>query len=271
VGATTTLERVTSRPSPVPAPQRGGALSSVRLHYAQLPGALQRVAETVLLDPPAAAGGTIVELAERSGTSASTVTRFCRAIGFDGFAGLRLGIAAQIGWSAARGVGAGATDPLERMLEQIVADDMIAVRETAAVLDLAEVRHAATAIAHAGRVAIYAAAGSAGVGTQLRESLDRLGVQGIAAGDEPGPDDAAMGISRGGHTRETVDLLAKARAQGAKTIALTSFPSSPLAEVADIILLTTTLRPQALSARHPQLVVLDLLHAAVAQRIQGGA
>lgn len=82
VGATTTLERATP----------GAALSLVRSHYAGLPAALQRVAETVLLDPPAVAGGTIVELAERSGTSVSTVTRFCRAIGLEGFAGLRLGL-----------------------------------------------------------------------------------------------------------------------------------------------------------------------------------
>jgi len=108
VGATTTLKRATPRTAPRLTPQSGDgptktggsekggsrrtALSLVRSHYAELPGALQRVAETVLLDPPAAAGGTIVELAERSGTSGSTVTRFCRAIGFGGFAGLRSGL-----------------------------------------------------------------------------------------------------------------------------------------------------------------------------------
>ena len=103
VGATTTLERAAT-PVPQSTPQsgdgsaktRGGsaktALSLVRSRYAELPGALQRVAQTVLLDPPAAAEGTIVELAERSGTSVSTVTRFCRAIGLAGFAGLRQGL-----------------------------------------------------------------------------------------------------------------------------------------------------------------------------------
>ena len=309
VGATTTLERATPWPTPQMPPQTGGgpatardahrqrggqrpngaqrsggiqrpagALGLVRSRYAELPRALQRVAETVLLDPPAAAGGTIVELAERSGTSASTVTRFCRAIGFEGFAGLRLGlrdggpaagvsngIAAQIGWTAARGSGAAATDPLERMLEQIVADDMIAVRETLTLLDLSEVARAADLISRAERVEIYAAAGSAGVGKQLREGLGLLAPQ----SGELGPRDAAMGISRSGHAHDTVDRLAKARAQGAKTIALTSFPHSPLADVADIVLLTTTLRRQALSARHSQLMVLDLLRAAVAQLIQG--
>ena len=65
-------------------------------------------------------------------------------------------------------------------------------------------------------------------------------------------------------------MLAEAGSRGATTIALTSFPRSPLAELADIVLLTasqaTTFRPDALSARHPQLVVLDLLYIAVAQR-----
>jgi DNA-binding MurR/RpiR family transcriptional regulator len=52
---------------------------------------------------------------------------------------------------------------------------------------------------------------------------------------------------------------------------LTSYPKSALADVAGIVLLTatqaTTFRPDALSARHPQLVVLDLLYIAVAQRL----
>ena len=84
------------------------------------------------------------------------------------------------------------------------------------------------------------------------------------------PGDVALGISHSGQTRETIEMLAEAGSRGATTIALTSFPRSPLAELADIVLLTasqaTTFRPDALSARHPQLVVLDLLYIAVAQR-----
>jgi DNA-binding MurR/RpiR family transcriptional regulator len=83
--------------------------------------------------------------------------------------------------------------------------------------------------------------------------------------------DVALGISHSGQTRETIDMVTEAGGHGATTIALTSFPRSPLAAVADIVLLTatqaTTFRPDALSARHPQLVVLDLLYIAVAQRM----
>src|SRR5436853_7655323 len=74
-----------------------GVLVRVRARLPEFTAALCRVAEQVLADPAGAARATIVELAERSGTSPATVTRFCRALGFDGYADLRLSIAAETG------------------------------------------------------------------------------------------------------------------------------------------------------------------------------
>src|SRR5262245_34027344 len=75
-------------------------LVRVRAGLPEFTGALRRVADQVLTDPAGAARATIVELAERSGTSPATVTRFCRALGFDGYADLRLGIAGETGLAA---------------------------------------------------------------------------------------------------------------------------------------------------------------------------
>jgi DNA-binding MurR/RpiR family transcriptional regulator len=262
-----------------------GVLLRVRTGLPEFTGALQRVAEQVLADPAAAARATIVELAERSGTSPATITRFCRALGFDGYADLRLGIAAETGrarsagWTFDIGREIQPTDPLDRVLGQIMAADTRAMHDTAALLDLAEVERAADAIAAATRVDIFGASGSALVGEEMQFSLHRIGVaawawtdvhNGLASAALLRPGDVALGVSHSGATRETIEMLAEAGSRGATTIALTSFPRSPLAELADIILLTaaqaTTFRPDALSARHPQLVVLDLLYIAVAQR-----
>src|SRR3982751_4560852 len=104
-----------------------GVLVRVRSRLGEFTGALQRVAEQVLTDPAGAARATIVELAERSGTSPATVTRFCRALGFDGYADLRLGIAAETGrarlagWTVDIGREIQPNDPLERVLGQIMA------------------------------------------------------------------------------------------------------------------------------------------------------
>src|SRR5262245_61269883 len=103
-------------------------LARVRAQLPEFRGALRRVAELVLSDPAGAARATIIELAERSGTSPATVTRFCRALGFDGYAEVRLGIAAETG-RAARSAGYDVdidreiqpSDPLDHVLHQIVA------------------------------------------------------------------------------------------------------------------------------------------------------
>jgi DNA-binding MurR/RpiR family transcriptional regulator len=262
-----------------------GVLLAVRARLPEFTGALKRVAEQVLTDPAGAARATIVELAERSGTSPATVTRFCRALGFEGYADLRLGIAAETGraraagWTVDIGREIEPGDPLEKVLEQIMAADTRAMHDTAALLDLSEVERAADAIAGATRVNIFGASGSALVGEEMQFSLHRIGVaawawtdvhNGLASAALLRAGDVALGVSHSGQTRETIEMLAEAGSHGATTVALTSFPRSPLAELADIVLLTatqaTTFRPDALSARHPQLVVLDLLYIAVAQR-----
>src|SRR4051794_26696176 len=263
-----------------------GVLARVRAQLPEFTGALRRVADLVLADPASAARATIVELAERSGTSPATGTRVCRALGFEGYADLRLGIAGETGraartggWTDDIGREIQPTDPLERVLGQIMAADTRAMHDTAALLDLREVGKAAEAIAAASRVDIYGASGSALVGAEMQFCLHRIGVaawawtdvhNGLASSALLRPGDVALGVSHSGQTRETIEMIAEAGSHGATTIALTSFPRSPLADVADVVLLTatqaTTFRPDALSARHPQLVVLDLLYIAVAQR-----
>jgi DNA-binding MurR/RpiR family transcriptional regulator len=263
-----------------------GVLPRIRRGLDGFTGALRRVADQVLADPAAASRATIVELAERSGTSPATVTRFCRALGFDGYADLRIGIAAETGpaaraagWTVDIGRQIQPTDPLDRVLGQLIAADARAMHDTAALLDLRRVERAADAIAAARRVDLYGASGSALVGAEMQFSLHRIGVpawawtdvhNGLASAALLSPGDVAIGVSHSGETRETVEMVAEAGSRGAVTVALTSFPRSPLAESADVVLLTaapaTTFRPDALSARHPQLVVLDLLYIAVAQR-----
>jgi DNA-binding MurR/RpiR family transcriptional regulator len=266
-------------------PVADSVLARVRSLLPEFTGALRRVADRVLADPAAASRATIVELAERSGTSPATVTRFCRAVGYEGYADLRLAIAAESGRARAAGwtVDIGREilpgDPLVRVLDQIMAADTRAMHDTATLLDLAEVERAAVAIVAAGRVNIFGAGGSALVGEEMQFSLHRIGVpawhwtdvhNGLASAALARPGHVALGISHSGETGETIEMLAEAGSRGATTIALTSFPRSPLAELADIVLRTatqaTTFRPDALSARHPQLVVLDLLYVAVAQR-----
>jgi DNA-binding MurR/RpiR family transcriptional regulator len=162
--------------------------------------------------------------------------------------------------------------PLGTVLRQLVAADIVAMRETAARLDLGAVRAAARAVATARRVDICGPL----VGAELHRRLHGTGVSawywqdlhaGLSSAANLGPADVAIGVSHSGHDRETVEILAEAGSRGARTVAVTGFPAAPLAGVADVVLLTAaepaTFRPDAMAAHHSQLLVLDLLYLAV--------
>lgn len=270
------------------APRAGNdsVLAQIRSALPNLPAALQRVGEQVLSAPAVVARGTILETAERSGTSAATVTRFCHALGLPGYAELRLAMAeetgrssAVAGWDIDIGREILPADSLDRVVGLIATADIRAIQETAAQLDLAEVERAADRVAQARRVEVYGIGGSALVAGEMQLCLHRIGIptwswsdvhSGLTSAALLGPDDVAIAVSHSGATYETVEMLSTAGSHGATTIALTSFRNSPLAELADIVLTTaiheTTFRPDALAARHPQLIVLDLIYVAVAQR-----
>src|SRR5258706_229439 len=139
------------------------------------------------------------------------------------------------------------TGALQRVAELILTDPA-----AAALLDLGEIERAAEAIARANRVDIYGQGGSALVGGEMQFCLHRIGVaawawtdvhNGLASAALLKGGDVALGVSHSGQARETIEMIAEASSRGATTIALTSFPRSPLAEVADIVLSPRRRRP----------------------------
>lgn len=244
----------------------------------------RRIAEMILADPAAVAASTIGELAERCGTSLTTVTRFCRELGLAGYPELRLALAAELGRNDATPreqslIAFSPDDPGSLVLRSLLASDMRAMEETAAQLDLEAVDRAVSALVGARFIDFFAVAGSAGVAMDLHLRLHAIGRPGalwtdvhsaVCSANARDGQDVALGISHSGTTAEVVEPLAIARKRGATTIAVTNFPRSPLAEAADIILTTaaqdTPFRAGGVAARHTQMLVLDCLYIGVVQR-----
>lgn len=248
--------------------------------------AVRRVAERVLDDPAAAAASTISALAADCGTSETTVIRFCRDIGFTSYPALRLALATELGRAEggaglARSVSSdiGPGDDLDQVVEKIAFADARAVEETADQLDLHALHRVIDAIVAARRIDVYGVGASAFVALDLQQKLHRIGLVAFAWADPHialtsaallRPSDVAVGISHSGVTQDTVDALAQAKANGVTTIAVTNFPRSALASVADHVLTTaareTTFRSGATASRLAQLTVVDCVFVGVAQR-----
>ncbi|HEV2782469.1 MAG TPA: MurR/RpiR family transcriptional regulator [Actinophytocola sp.] len=252
-----------------------------------LPGlarAEQRVAKVVLDNPSSVARRSITEVADAAGTSETTVTRFCKAIGVGGYPELRIALAADTARTEARtdrdlGGEIDPEDDLATVVGKVTFADARAVEETAGQLDVEMLARVVDAIATAGRVDVYGVSASAFVAADLQQKLHRIGRISFAWNDTHimltsaavlGPGDVAFGISHTGATTDTVEALRTAREHGATTVALTNFPTSPITEVADLVLTTaareTTFRSGAMASRIAQLTVVDCLFIGVAQR-----
>ena len=265
--------------------ESGGLLGRLRIEGPTMPEALAKIAETILGDPENAAHASIVDLAERSGTSTATVTRFSRTLGFKGYANLRVAIATETGraeqarWETDISGDINPGDSLDSVLKVIATADTRAIQATAAGLEMTDVERVAGAIAEAGRVEIFGLGSSGAAGREMAFRLERIRIPVWCRSDSHTaltnaallrPGDVAIGLSHSGRTSEVIETLAEASSHGALTVAVTSYPRSPLAEIADVVFVTsvheTTFRLAALSALHSALLVLDLIYVAVAQR-----
>jgi DNA-binding MurR/RpiR family transcriptional regulator len=263
----------------------GGLIVHISGLLPSLSPAEQRVARLVVADPADAARRTITDLATSAETSEATVIRFCRSVGMEGYPQLRIRLAAEAARRVeppdARVVG-GDIPPgadFAQIIATIAFNDARAVEETAEQLDPAVCEQVVDAINAAGRIDIYGAGASGFVASDFQQKLHRIGRTAFYWPDVHtaltsaallGKGDVAIGISHTGTTSDVVEVLEQARARGATTVALTNFPRSAIAEVADFVLTTaareTTYRSGATASRLAQLTVVDCLFVGVAAR-----
>lgn len=262
-----------------------GVVNRIKAKLPEMSGAMSQIARYLIEKPQAPLELSIKDLAKETGTSAATITRFCRLIGYTGYAPFRVGVAAAVGRSDAReswktdiGRAFGPDDSPRDVLSTLMNAHTRSLQETAAVLDLRLMKNLARQIALCEHLDIYGIGGSAVMAAELQGRLYRIGIPshywsevhaGLVSASRQNAKCVAIGISNTGRTEETIEMLRQAQISGATTVALSNNPHSPLAEGADYQITTNVheqfLQPDDLSAKHVQLLVLDLLYLLVAQ------
>lgn len=262
-----------------------GIIERVRELLPALPDAQRALAELVLADPAAVARMTILELAERCAVSTGTITRFCRALGMNGYAPLRIALASDSGrtghgtWAAHIGSDVTEADDIRRVADVIAANVGHVVTQAIGNVDLAAMDRAAGLVAAARRAEVYGVGGSGATASEFQQRLYRIGVsawthtdthQALTGAALMTRGDVLVALSHSGRTREVLDLVAEASARGATVVAITNDSGSPVARAADLVLATGVheigRRTETIMGRHAQLAVLDVLYIAIAQR-----
>ena len=234
------------------------------------------VAEEILADPAEVVRISVSDLAQRTGTSMSTIVRLCQELGLRGFQDLKLRLVAE---ETATGVdGPVDTDDRESVLSKVLSSTVDAISHTQHTLDTTSFNQVAELVFNARTIIFVGAGASAAVAFDAAFRFRTLGHRAefhfdshmqLTAARFLRPGDIVVAISHSGSTRETLTALEAASSGGAHTVAVTTFARSPLAELADHVLLAggteSEFRIAAVSSRLAHLAVVDALFVAVAR------
>ncbi len=249
-------------------------IGKIRSYYARLSEKEKKVADYILDNPEKIIHNTINEVAEDLKIADATVFRFCKRIGFKGYQAMKIALASEI------------IEPIRQIHEEIsendnektVADKIFqsnirTLENTLQILDGASIKKAVELLMQANRVEFYGTGGSNVVAMDAFHKFVRTGIKAFAfidshfqlmSASQLGDKDVAVVISHSGTNKDTFNILKTAKKNGAKTIGITGYPKSPIGQLSDVALFTsseeTEYRSEALSSRIAQLSLIDALY-----------
>jgi DNA-binding MurR/RpiR family transcriptional regulator len=226
---------------------------------------------------------SITELARRLEVSETTVSRFCRVIGLQGFQDLKLSMAASLNVNGAdefKNIPPtihedDATPEIGRKLSDSLAGSIAKTQQS---LNVEDMDKAIDAVAKARQIYLYGIGGSAIIAHAAHHLFTKAGLNCVIYTDGYmqtvsasmlKPKMVALGVSNTGITKHVVDAVKIAAKKGAVTIGMTSDRESALGRASQICLATPLeykdkpLYGGAIDAKVCQLYLVDLLYLGV--------
>lgn len=256
-------------------------LAQLRAALPALGGGERRVISAMLMHPQDVPNWSTADVAEHAGTSLSTVVRACQRVGFRGYQHIRLEFA-RISDDAERDAAASDTVAEEPAASAAFSNAIAALTVAAGTIDFSAMDRASALLMNARRI-LCAATGFSS--PPIQDAALRLSVAGLpvrAPADVISQQfcahtlaggDVCLAVSYSGANVHTLNTCRIAKERGAAVVAVTNFSKAPLADLADVALVTGVM-PQAHSVdpgadRVAELVALQALCAMVGERSAG--
>lgn len=242
----------------------------------------KKIAEYVLNNASEVYKLSANQLAVITETSASSVVRFSRTLGFEGFQQFKIALAKDDSIAVDNGDYEydyiDTNDSIKEVIIKTSNKNIQSINDTVALLDEKEIKNAVESIKNAKKICIFGVGESGIIGMDLQYKLIRIHKDvlmnldshtQISMAANLSEDDVAIGISYSGKTKEVYTALNKAKEKGAKCITITKFGENPIASLGDIKIqvpvVEKDLRVGAISSRMAQLTVIDILFIGVAK------
>lgn len=252
----------------------------IRLLKPRLSDREQVIVDYLLQLGPGIEQVTLPTIASQHGVSQAMVVKLCHKLGYSGFRSLRKVLTV---YSRSQDIAPheeiDPSDSAQVVVQKIFQTSIRALQDTLAIFDIPEFEKAVDAMADARLREFYGVGGSGAIVIDAYHKFLRIGIRTAAYTDAHlmlmsasllDGRDVVLAVSHSGRTEVLIDAVRLARERGARTIALTNYLASPLAETAEIVLCSTAqgspLTGENAAARIVQLNILDALFVAVAQR-----
>lgn len=253
----------------------------IQNYFSELTPTERKIASWVMANPQQTISMTVSQLATRCGTAPSAVIRFCKSVNVGGFSELKLALAAELGSSRqesqlpafAKG------DGTENVVRKVFRSGIQTLHDTLELLDYGTIEAMADALAEANRIFVFGIGTSSVIATDAHYRFSQLGLLATACTDilmmnviganlQQG--DVVLAVSHSGRTKAVVDAVRRAKAGGAKVLAITSFSDSPLyreSDLASFVYADEVNYPvEAVSARVAHTCLIDALAMVIATR-----
>lgn len=257
-------------------------LLTIQSVYPSLTKAEKKVADYILQNPKGVRFMSITDLADACSVSLTSVFRFCKTLRLRGYQEFKVQLALSMNdeeeSEETELLPAAVTraDTVDTAAKKLLQSHVNALTETHALVDAETLRKAADYINHSDQVRFFGLGGSMLTAMEGMYKflhimpnvycLSDVHMQTMGA-STLNEHDVAIFISHSGASKEIVQMAQKARAGGARTVAITRYAKSPLAEYMDVVLLCGGYEPPLQEGSFPsktaQLFVLDLLFTEV--------
>jgi DNA-binding MurR/RpiR family transcriptional regulator len=252
------------------------SLTRIRSSYPVLATSELRVANWVMQQPEKIMHLSMAQVAQACGVSDTTVLRFCRNAGFQGYTDLKLSIARDL-VSPTQVIhdDIAPSDGPAVIARKVFMSNIQALYDTVEVLNEDALIRAINLLTSARRILIVGVGTSAPIVQNMYNMLMRLGLQCKAQTDSYlqlmevallGPGDVVVAVSQSGSSIDPVLTLKQAHDNGAATICITGNAQSPITEHADVTLLSVAreARIEAIASRLAQVSIADALYVVMA-------
>jgi RpiR family carbohydrate utilization transcriptional regulator len=254
-------------------------LARIRNHYNLLSESERKIADYIINQRETILQLTAAELAEKIGSSAATIVRFCRTLGFKGYTDLKFYIERELLSLVGAEEKIDKNDSVKVLKQKVFKFNQKIIDDTIMTLDDENLEKAIIAIANARKVDIYGEGGSGSIALTALNLLLHIGIPCNAHTDanlqilsalQLRKGDVALGISHSGRTINAIDALKIAQHNGATTICITGYAKSAITQYSDIVLYSSSKTSRFLSdlpaARISELCVLSAIQLGIVAR-----